>query len=52
MSYLGRLNYNYDSKYYVTFSMRADGSSKFAPGNRWDIFLQAHWLGLSDVKTS
>ncbi len=38
MSYLGRLNYNYDSKYYVTFSMRADGSSKFAPGNRWGYF--------------
>ena len=38
MSYLGRINYNYASKYYVTFSMRADGSSKFAPGHRWGYF--------------
>lgn len=52
MSYLGRLNYNYDSKYYVTFSMRADGSSKSHQAIAGDIFLQAHWLGLSDVKTS
>lgn len=37
-SYLGRINYNYASKYYVTASMRADGSSKFAPGNRWGYF--------------
>ena len=38
MSYLGRINYNYASKYYATFSMRADGSSKFAKGNRWGYF--------------
>lgn len=38
MSYLGRLNYNYDSKYYATISMRADGSSKFSKGNRWGYF--------------
>lgn len=38
MSYLGRVNYNYASKYYVTFSMRADGSSKFHKDNRWGYF--------------
>lgn len=38
VSYLGRVNYNYASKYYATVSMRTDGSSKFAPGNRWGYF--------------
>lgn len=38
MSFLGRVNYNYDSKYYATISMRADGSSKFAKENRWGYF--------------
>ena len=37
-SYLGRVNYNYAGKYYITASMRADGSSKFSPGNRWGYF--------------
>lgn len=40
-SYLARLNYNYRSKYYLTASFRADGSSKFAPGNRWGYFPSA-----------
>ncbi len=38
MSYFGRINYNYDSKYYLTCTMRADGSSKFAKNNRWGYF--------------
>lgn len=38
MSYFGRINYNYDSRYYVTATMRADGSSKFAKNNRWGYF--------------
>jgi len=37
-SYFGRLNYNYLDKYLLTFTMRADGSSKFAEGNRWGYF--------------
>ena len=37
-SFLTRVQYNYGSKYLATFSMRADGSSKFAPGNRWGYF--------------
>lgn len=38
MSYLGRFNYNFDSKYYLTASIRADGSSKFPKNNRWGYF--------------
>ena len=41
MSYLGRLSYNFDSKYYITVNFRADGSSKLAPGNRWGYFPSA-----------
>jgi len=41
MSYLGRFNYNYDYKYYLTASIRADGSSKFPVDNRWGIFPSA-----------
>lgn len=38
ISYFGRFNYNYYSKYYATFTMRADGSSKFRKGNRFGYF--------------
>lgn len=38
LSYLGRFNYNYLSKYYFTASFRADGSSKFAQQNRFGYF--------------
>jgi TonB-dependent starch-binding outer membrane protein SusC len=37
-SFLGRVNYSYLSKYLITGSIRADGSSKFAPQNRWSYF--------------
>lgn len=37
-SFLGRVNYDYKSRYYLTASFRADGSSKFAPGNKWGYF--------------
>lgn len=37
-SYGGRLDYNYDSRYMLTFTFRADGTSKFAPDNRWGYF--------------
>lgn len=40
-SFFGRANYNYDSRYYFTTTMRADGSSKFAKGNRWGFFPSA-----------
>lgn len=37
-SYLGRLNYNYDSRYLVSGTFRRDGSSNFGPENRWGNF--------------
>jgi TonB-linked SusC/RagA family outer membrane protein len=45
MSYVARLSYNYDSKYMITANMRADGSSKLAPGQRWGYFpsVSAAW---------
>ena len=45
MSYLGRVSYNYDSKYYITANIRADGSSKLAPGHKWGYFpsVSAAW---------
>lgn len=45
MSYLGRLTYNYESKYLLTVNFRADGSSKLAPGHRWGYFpsVSAAW---------
>ncbi len=41
MSYLGRFNYNYDSKYLFTVNFRADGSSKLAPNHKWGYFPSA-----------
>lgn len=37
-SYFGRLIYDFDSRYSITASIRADGSSKFADGNKWGYF--------------
>ncbi|MBB4034235.1 TonB-linked SusC/RagA family outer membrane protein [Dysgonomonas hofstadii] len=37
-SFFGRLFYGYNDRYLATFTMRADGSSKFAKGNQWGIF--------------
>ena len=41
MSYLARVNYSYKSKYYLTASFRADGSSKFSRKNRFGYFPSA-----------
>lgn len=38
LSYLSRIEYNYNSKYYFSASYRADGSSRFSPENRWGNF--------------
>lgn len=40
-SYLSRVNYSYDDKYYISGSWRTDGSSRFAPGSRWGNFWSA-----------
>lgn len=38
LSYFGRLNYDYASKYFMSFSIRADASSKFGKNNKWGYF--------------
>ena len=38
MSYMGRVHYSYDNKYFLTATFRADGSSKFGPENRFGYF--------------
>ena len=41
LSFFGRINYTLADKYLATFTVRADGSSKFAKGNRWGWFPSA-----------
>lgn len=41
LSFFGRLNYDYKSKYLFSATFRADGSSKFAKGNKWGYFPSA-----------
>lgn len=37
-SFFGQVSYNYMRKYLLSATMRADGSTKFAPGNQWGYF--------------
>jgi TonB-dependent starch-binding outer membrane protein SusC len=37
-SFLSRINYSYNDKYFVTVSARADGSSRFGTNNKWGYF--------------
>ncbi len=37
-SYFGRINYDYEGRFYATASYRRDGNSKFAPDVRWSSF--------------
>ncbi len=41
ISYLGRVNYDFDEKYLLQFNIRHDGSSKFGPNTRWGTFPSA-----------
>ena len=45
VSFLGRVMYNYDNRYYISASLRADGSSRFPKGNKYAIFpsVSASW---------
>lgn len=45
-SYLSQVNYNYDGKYFLNGSFRADGSSKFSTETRWGNFFSVGgaWL--------
>ncbi|HMH21886.1 MAG TPA: TonB-dependent receptor [Puia sp.] len=38
LSYFGRLSYNYKSRYFAVFNLRADGSSIFGPLHKWGYF--------------
>jgi len=38
LSFFSRINYDYKNKYYLSFNVRADGASKFAPGRKWGYF--------------
>lgn len=46
LSYLGRISYNYKSKYLAQFVFRQDASSRFAPENYWGFFpsLSVGWV--------
>ena len=47
--FAGRISYAYDKKYLLEVTMRADGSYKFAPKNRWGYFPSVA-RGLGDVR--
>lgn len=65
-SYLGRINYDYADRYYLTASVRTDGSSRFHPDTRWgtfwsvggswriseENFLQVDWINSLKIKAS
>ena len=38
LSFIGRFDYNYMSRYYATLTFRADASTKFSKGNQWGYF--------------
>ena len=44
-SWIGRVNYSYDSRYNASLTLRTDGSSRFAKDHRWGWFpsLGASW---------
>ena len=45
MSYFGRINYSYSDKYFLTTTLRYDGSSRFGKNNKFGLFpsLAASW---------
>ncbi|MBR0532848.1 MAG: SusC/RagA family TonB-linked outer membrane protein, partial [Bacteroidales bacterium] len=45
LSFLGKIDYNFANKYYLSASFRRDGSSRFHPDNRWGNFFSvgASW---------
>jgi len=45
VSYIGRISYNYNEKYFAQVSVRRDGTSRFVGDNRWGVFpsVSAGW---------
>jgi len=41
VSFFGRVNYSFMSRYLLTFTLRDDGSSRFSKANRWGLFPSA-----------
>lgn len=64
VSFFGRGNYDWQDRYYLTASLRVDGSSRFSPTNRWatfpaialawrlsdEGFMRGRWSALNDLK--
>lgn len=64
--WLGRVNYDYDNRYFVSASIRRDGSSRFHPDHRWgtfwsagagwllssESFFNADWVDMLKIKAS
>ncbi|MGV3530542.1 MAG: SusC/RagA family TonB-linked outer membrane protein, partial [Flavisolibacter sp.] len=46
LSYFGRLNYDYDNRYFLSATVRRDGASVFAEGHKWGTFpaVSAGWV--------
>ena len=38
LSYMGRVMYSYDDRYLLSATIRSDGSSRLAPGNKWKTY--------------
>ncbi len=38
MSYMGRVMYSYDNRYLISATIRSDGSSRLAPGHKWNTY--------------
>lgn len=51
VSFLGRVMYNYDNRYYISASLRADGSSRFPKGSKYALFpsVSASWRVISEA---
>src|SRR5699024_115784 len=45
-SYFGQVNYDFDKKYFLSGTLRRDGSSRFVEGNKWGTFgsVSAAWV--------
>ncbi|MCP3929532.1 MAG: SusC/RagA family TonB-linked outer membrane protein, partial [Bacteroidetes bacterium] len=50
ISYMGRINYSYDSKYLFTGTIRRDGDSRFGPNNKFATFpsLSVGWVASNE----
>ncbi|GAB3896909.1 TonB-dependent receptor [Larkinella knui] len=46
LSYVGRINYNFSDRYFLSASLRRDGSSRFGANNKWGYFpsVSGAWL--------